>query len=191
MTASPTDPQASSEALTPQAQALVRGVEAVAGFITRHWLALLNLGMGIFALGPFLSPLLMATGHPILGRAIFLGWGATGCHQLPSRSWFIFGYQVAICQRDVAFYGSFFLGGLLFALHRQLRPLNWRLYLLFVLPMAVDGLTQLVGLRESTWLLRSITGALFGFASVWLLYPRLEQAMREVQATLQAASTKS
>lgn len=190
MTASPSDPQASSEALTPQVQALVRGVEAVAGFITRHWLTLLNLGMGIFALGPFLSPLLMATGHPILGRAIFLGLGATGCHQLPSRSWFIFGYQVAICQRDVAFYGSFFLGGLLFALHRQLRPLNWRLYLLFVLPMAVDGLTQLVGLRESTWLLRSITGALFGFASVWLLYPRLEQAMREVQATLQAASTK-
>jgi uncharacterized membrane protein len=48
-----------------------------------------------------------------------------------------------------------------------------------------------VGWRESTWLLRSITGALFGFASVWLLYPRLEQAMQEVQATLQAASAKS
>jgi uncharacterized membrane protein len=178
------DSLASSEALTPRVQALVRVVEAVAGFITRHWLALMNLGMGIFALGPFLSPLLIATGHPTLGRALFLGFGITGCHQLPSRSWFLFGYQVALCQRDVAIYGSLFLGGLLFALHRQLRPLNWRLFLLAVVPMAVDGLTQLVGLRESTWLLRSITGALFGFASVWLLYPRLEQAMREVQATL-------
>jgi uncharacterized membrane protein len=185
------DSQVSSGALTPRVQALVRVVEAVAGFITRHWLALLNLGMGIFAFGPFLSPLLMATGHPIWGRAIFLGFGLTGCHQLPSRSWFLFGYQVALCQRDVAFYGSFFLGGLLFALHRQLRPLNWRLFLLAVAPMAVDGLTQLVGWRESTWLLRSITGALFGFSSVWLLYPRLEQAMREVQATLQTASAKS
>jgi len=191
MTMSPRDPQAPSEALTPQVQTLVRGVEAVAGFITRHWLALLNLGMGIFALGPFLSPILMASGHPIWGRAVFLGLGATGCHQLPSRSWFLFGYQVALCQRDVAFYGSLFLGGLLFALHRQLRPLNWRLFLLAVAPMAVDGLTQLVGLRESTWLLRSITGALFGFASVWLLYPRLEQAMQEVRATLRAASAKS
>ncbi len=39
MTMSPRDPQAPSEALTPQVQTLVRGVEAVASFITRHWLA--------------------------------------------------------------------------------------------------------------------------------------------------------
>jgi hypothetical protein len=48
--------------------------------------------------------------------------------------------------------------------------------------MAIDGTTQLIGLRESDWLWRSITGALFGVGSVWLVYPYVEAAMRDVQA---------
>ena len=38
-------------------------------------------------------------------------------------------------------------------------------YLLLIAPMAIDGLTQLVGWRESNWELRTLTGALFGLAS--------------------------
>jgi len=49
-----------------------------------------------------------------------------------------------------------------------------------LLPMALDGGTQLFGLRESNWLLRSLTGAIFGIASVWLAYPYIEDAMQEV-----------
>ena len=44
--------------------------------------------------------------------------------------------------------------------------------MLLVAPMAVDGLTQLGGWRESIWELRLATGVLFGLASAWLLYPR-------------------
>lgn len=93
------------------------------------------------------------------------------------------GYKMAWCERDAATYVSLFLAGLLFALVRsRLRPLNWRVYLLFLAPWALDGLTQLVGLRESNYILRSLTGALFGVGSVWLVYPYVEAAMREVQA---------
>ena len=66
------------------------------------------------------------------------------CHQLPSRSYFILGEQVAFCQRDVAIYGSVFLGGLLFGLvRRRLKPIPLRWYVFFLAPIAVDGGMQM------------------------------------------------
>ena len=91
------------------------------------------------------------------------------------------GWKVALCQRDVAIYASVFLTGLLYgAVRHRVRKLPFKIYVLFVIPIAVDGLTQLVGWRESNWWLRTVTGALFGFASVWFAYPYLEEAMEDV-----------
>jgi uncharacterized membrane protein len=107
-----------------------------------------------------------------------------------SHRWFIgnpeLGYKIALCQRDLAIYGSMLLAGLVFALvRRRYRPLDWRLMLLIAglltVPMAVDGTTQLFGLRESVWQLRLFTGALFGVACVWLLYPYIEEGARQAQ----------
>ena len=128
-----------------------------------------------FFFGDLLTPHLhdleaggMEAGLNLFGQRRFIGNDDTG-------------FKVAICQRDIAIYGSVLLAGLFYALtRRQARPLNWRLYILFLIPIAVDGTTQLFGLRESTWLLRSVTGALFGIASVWLAYPYVEDAMRDV-----------
>jgi len=53
------------------------------------------------------------------------------------------------------------------------------LWLLLTLPMAWDGLTQMFGLRESTWELRLMTGALFGFASIWFALPCLQKTFEE------------
>jgi uncharacterized membrane protein len=93
------------------------------------------------------------------------------------------GYKVALCERDVAIYGAVFLAGLVFAQLRRrgpLRPLSLKVYAIFLIPIAIDGLSQLVGLRESNWWLRTVTGALFGAASVWLAYPYVEEAMQDV-----------
>jgi uncharacterized membrane protein len=107
------------------------------------------------------------------------------------------GYQVAFCQRDVAIFGAIFLAGLIFALVRhctwtasivqvhRVRPLPFKAYLLLIAPMAVDGSIQLVGLWESTWVLRTLTGALFGLASVWLAYPYLEMGMGDIRNDLE------
>ncbi len=103
------------------------------------------------------------------------------------------GYKMAWCERDMAIYSSILLGGFVFGLVRpRLRPLDWRLYLVFIIPMAIDGFWQLftspiyilqfLPAHESTWLLRSITGGLFGIGSVWLIYPYLQEAMRDVNA---------
>jgi uncharacterized membrane protein len=96
------------------------------------------------------------------------------------------GYKAALCERDIAIYGSVALGGLVFALLRQrgkVRAPSLKGYALFLIPIAVDGVSQLVGLRESNWWLRTVTGALFGLASVWLAYPYVEDAMQEVIET--------
>ncbi len=101
------------------------------------------------------------------------------------------GYKMAWCERDVAIYSSILIGGLLFGLARSRLPrLNWRGYLLLIAPIAIDGTWQLftspilllpfLPIHESDWFLRTITGVLFGLASVWLVYPYVGEAMRDI-----------
>lgn len=106
------------------------------------------------------------------------------------------GYKVALCERDVAIYGGIFLGGLVFGVVRsKLKPLPVALWLLIgVLPIALDGGSQLLSVfeflpfpaRESTPLLRTITGLLFGTMNVWLAYPYVEESMLETRAVVAA-----
>jgi uncharacterized membrane protein len=103
------------------------------------------------------------------------------------------GFKMAWCERDAAIYTTMLIGSILFSLVRtRLKPLNWRGYLLFLVPMAIDGLWQLftsplvilpfLPTHESDALLRGITGALFGIGSIWLIYPYLQVAMRDARA---------
>jgi uncharacterized membrane protein/glutaredoxin len=95
------------------------------------------------------------------------------------------GYKMALCERDVAIYGAMLLGGVLFGLARKrLKPLPWLVFALFVAPMAIDGGIQLIGLYESTPLLRVLTGGLFGFGTIWLAYPYFEVGMQDVRREL-------
>ncbi len=104
------------------------------------------------------------------------------------------GYKVALCERDVAIYGALFLASIGFAfVRRRLRPVPLWLYLILGLgPIGLDGFSQLLSnpplslwpARESTPLLRTVTGALFGLMNAWLALPYLEQSMRESEAEL-------
>ena len=181
--------------------------------LAKHWLFLANLTWGLYVGLPILAPILMLTGHPWLGNVIYTAY-KVACHQIPWRSFFIggsqivytyqelialvgpalteryigdatIGYKVAICQRDVATYGTILLAGLVFGLvRRRLKPLPIWAFVLSLVPMGIDGLTQLFGLRESKWQLRMITGALFGLTSIWLAYPYLEEGMRDIRDTV-------
>jgi uncharacterized membrane protein len=96
------------------------------------------------------------------------------------------GYKIAICQRDLAIYFSILLAGIAFSLVRgKLEPLSFKAFLILCIPLAVDGLTQLFGLRESTPPGRVFSGSLFGVALVWLLYPRIELAFREAKEVME------
>jgi uncharacterized membrane protein len=101
----------------------------------------------------------------------------------------LLGYKVALCERDVAIYASILLAGIAFYFLRgKIRPLHWVLWIVLgIIPIGLDGGTQLLSYlpffsfpaRESTPLLRVLTGALFGIASVWFGYPYLQESMDE------------
>jgi uncharacterized membrane protein len=99
----------------------------------------------------------------------------------------VLGYKVALCERCVGIYGSLLVAGLAFAfLRKRLKPLHWALWILLgVVPMGLDGGSQFLSylpflhfpVRESTPLLRVLTGTLFGVLSVWFAYPYVEESM--------------
>jgi uncharacterized membrane protein len=102
------------------------------------------------------------------------------------------GWKMAFCERDVAIYGAIFLGGLAYALVRHLRRRQgagtWRMplryFVLFCVPLGVDGVLQLFGFYESNWLLRTITGVIFGLGAVLFAYPYAQEGFDDVRRTL-------
>jgi len=105
------------------------------------------------------------------------------------------GYKVALCQRDLAIYGMLLLSGLVFSVVRtRARPLPfWAYVALGIVPIGLDGGSQFVSYvvpalapamdvfpRESTWWLRTLTGALFGWATAWLAFPHMQMAFAEM-----------
>ncbi len=111
------------------------------------------------------------------------------------------GYKVPFCQRDVAIWGAMFLFGILYALSgRKIPPLSilvW--FIVGILPIGLDGGTQLISqtgwfswlpFRESTPLLRTLTGALFGFTTGWFGIPVLEETFADTRRILAAKSAR-
>lgn len=210
--------------------------------LARKWLLWLNVIFALFAGLPVLAPALMAAGHAVPAKAIYTAYSVV-CHQLPQRSYFLFGsqralatysldeilqwgadpgnlrafvgnaqmgYKMAYAHRLTAIHTSMLMAGLFFTLvRRRLKPLPWQWYLLLIAPMALDGLAHIVndvtglGFRDTNawlaaltggvfgsafyqgdtlgsfnWLMRTVTGALFGLATVWLTYPLLELGMK-------------
>jgi uncharacterized membrane protein len=108
----------------------------------------------------------------------------------------VVGYKIALCERDMAIYGSIFLFGIIFALTgRRLKALPWYIWVLVgLVPIGLDGLSQLLSqppfsfwaFRESTPYFRVITGFLFGFTTAWFGYPLVEQAMADSRQLMAA-----
>jgi uncharacterized membrane protein len=188
-------------------------------WFSAHWLLMANLALAIYIGLPALAPILMDSGHERAAGLIYTVFSPL-CHQLPERSFFLFGehsvysyealgralggfvpsryvgnadlgFKVAVCERCVSIYGIGLQAGLLFGLVRKrLKPLSIRGFLLLIAPMGIDGTGQLIGFWESTWWSRLATGALFGIACVWLLFPYLERGMKEVWDEAQRMFTR-
>jgi uncharacterized membrane protein len=232
------------------------GADRISWWLSRHYLALLNLFMFVYVGLPFLAPILMNAGAAVPADVLYKLYSPL-CHQFGFRSFFLFGeqpfyplaeagvadvrtfeeitgfqdldnpaslarvqarefigneaagYKVALCERDIAIYVAILLFGLIFALTgRRLPPLHWMLWILLGLgPIGLDGFSQLfsqfnwswlaavIPYRESTPLLRVLTGGLFGWMTAWYAYPYIEESMRETRqfftkksAILQTAS---
>lgn len=149
----------------------------------RHWLLIFNLGYVLLIAGAFSGPLLNSIGLSDVGNTIFASYGVI-CDQVPTHSYYPFGFQLCLCQRCLAIYTAMLMGGIYYAIAtrngRRFRPLPFRWLLLCYLPLVIDGLTQLYGLRHSDVFLRTLTGGLFGFATVASLYPWFDAIKRKL-----------
>ena len=164
----------------------------------KYWLLSFSLLIGLYVGLPFLASVFMTAGLEFPARIIY-GIYSFLCHQLPQRSYFLFGQQftyslpeiqtawqnttnfgvlrqfignpqmgwkVAWSDRMVSMYTSIlFFSWVWYALRRRLGKLSWQGLLLFLLPMAVDGLSHMVsdisgigqGFRDSNAWLASLT----------------------------------
>jgi uncharacterized membrane protein len=218
---------------TEDRRAFVVAADRFIFWLSKHWLAVFNTLAFLYVGLPFLAPTLMHLGARGAASVVYTVYRPL-CHQLPQRSFFLFGpqftyrlpelmelaggavtgpfsnsfvgnetlgYKVAFCQRDVAIYGAILLFGLLFGVLRRrwnVRPLPWWAYILLgLVPMGLDGGYQLLSYAlpfvfpsislqpyETTPIMRVATGTLFGWATVWLAYPYVQESMDDVRASL-------
>jgi len=146
--------------------------ERLSSSLSKYWFLIFSAVFGLYVGLPFLAPVFMHIGWTGPGKVIYLIYSFL-CHQLPQRSFFLFGPQLSYSLADLQpagantsnllllrqFIGSLEMGWkvawsdrmvsmftslLVFALawrlvRRRIPKLPWWSFLLFLLPMAVDG----------------------------------------------------
>ena len=69
-------------------------------FLSQHWLACLNVLVGIWVGLPWAAPVLLHMGASGPANLIYLFYSPQ-CHQLPQRSYFLFGDRLMVPLRDI------------------------------------------------------------------------------------------
>ncbi|HEY7418797.1 MAG TPA: DUF2085 domain-containing protein, partial [Ktedonobacteraceae bacterium] len=131
-----------------------RFMQKAGDVVLEHWANVVAGILGLVVLLALSVPFLSYLGLDVLSKPIFFTLHYI-CAQIPSHSFYIFGHQVGLCERNLSIYSSMFIGSLIFALSKKRMPgIPWWVWVLMILPIAWDGISQMFGLRESTWVLR-------------------------------------
>lgn len=101
------------------------------------------------------------------------GIGDRMCHQKSDRSFFINNNQMPFCARCTAIWLGLVIGiFIMFFLDFELNEKTFLIIVLGIIPLAIDGAGQLIGLWESTNVIRFLTGFLTGAVSgvaLWII----------------------
>ena len=160
-------------------QALERTTQRFGEFLLYYWANILTTVLGLLVAAALAVPFLSYFGLDAIAKPLFFALHYV-CAQVPSHSFYIFGHQLGLCARNFSIYTSMFIGSLIFVLGKKRLPgIPWWIWVLMILPMAWDGITQMFGLRESTWVLRVITGTLFGLGNIWFVLPLIQKTLDE------------
>ena len=168
----------------PRATAAILAIDRAVYAVARRWLMAINAVLLAWLGLAALAPVLLAEGYGTLATVVYAIFRPF-CHQRPDRSFHVFGEKMACCERCAAIYGGLLLFGVAYVGLRGLRPLAWPGVALCSVPILIDGLTQAVGLRQSSWELRVVTGGLFAVGLAWLVFPHLETGFGEMRSQLE------
>jgi uncharacterized membrane protein len=169
--------------------------------LLQNWLGVVIVAWGFYNALPWLTPALMHAGYVGAGQALYSSYSLV-CHQLPERSYFLFGpkvmyslpeiqaayqptndplilrqftgndqmgWKVAWSDRMISLYTGMWLAMVVYALaRRRARPLPVWLFVLLLVPMALDGGSHMVsdvlgggvgqGFRDTNLWLAALTG---------------------------------
>ena len=151
----------------------------VSKLLLDYWATIIASVLGILVFAALSVPFLSYFGLDGISKQIFYSLHLV-CAQIPSHSFYIFGHQLGMCARNFSIYASMFIGSVIFVLSKKRFPgIPWWIWVLMILPLALDGTTQMFGWRESTWELRVITGTLFGLGNVWFALPLIQKTILE------------
>ena len=119
------------------------------------------------------APVLAAMNFKFSSGFIYLFFSKI-CHQMPERSFFIFGKQLAVCIRCSGLYFGFFLGTVffpfLYRMKRNLTPAPKYFYLALI-PLFLDFFLNYFHLVDNTAISRFLTGQLLGTVAVYFVLP--------------------
>jgi uncharacterized membrane protein len=134
---------------------------------TRIVAAVLGMIAGSLLLASTACTWFIAHGASIRWRLLFRIF----CHGIPERCFYLWHVPMPLCARCVAIYCGLAAGIAIFWIAPRLQELSARKVMIAsAIPLAIDGLTQLAMLRESTNTLRLITGLIAGIAfAFWAL----------------------
>jgi uncharacterized membrane protein len=74
--------------------------DRLAQAVSRHWLLLISLVLGVWTTLPWLAPVLMQAGWQGPARSVYFVYSFF-CHQLPERSWFLFGPRLTLSLAEI------------------------------------------------------------------------------------------
>jgi uncharacterized membrane protein len=103
------------------------------------------------------------------------------CHQLDDRSFHVEGEKFAVCSRCFGVYFGIVLGFAAYPLWRRVEnidPLPKFWLFAACVPAAVDWLLTIFGVWDNTYLSRTVTGGLLGFACGTFIVPSIVEITR-------------
>ncbi|NOZ61823.1 MAG: DUF2085 domain-containing protein [Calditrichaeota bacterium] len=120
-----------------------------------------------------LAPYLASRGHSFSSGMIYFFFSKV-CHQMASRSFFIFGHQLAVCSRCTGIYFGFFASTLFFFLLIKMKKFSHispRVLLVAVFALIFDFAVGFTGVGNNTMTSRFVTGFLTGAIALFFVLP--------------------
>ena len=121
------------------------------------------------------APLIQSSGHPAFAVKIYRAFSYV-CHQIPERSFHIYGNKFAVCSRCTGIYAGLALAVLAYPLTRSLKRTDTpRLVWLFLAaaPLAIDWSLGYFSIWQNNHASRFATGFLLGAAAIFYILPGL------------------
>ena len=157
---------------------------------SRRTYAVILVGSAIWCGTIILAPFLAASSSPLSG--FVYQFFHPICHQLPERSFYLWGEKLAVCSRCSSIYFGFLFVAVLYPFIRSVsNPIvphrNW--LLLTLLPMLIDVSLEFFNLHNSTFVTRTITGAVFGGIVPFYVLPAAIEALQQLCSKRFSSST--